>query len=184
MTDSNQLRLRDLLPSSLQIEQTMKEALSQERGVGATKLAWGVIGSQATDALKSVLDIDALQLLGLAWCAAKQLHDFTDRSKHPEGERSVVYLGSHKFKKTVYPQLAVTIEPFKPVTLRFALDLIADIRSMALAICNGYITSTGAGDGALSAQLKYGDLGLNKPQPKKVQFPGNFAFKPPGLAIR
>lgn len=183
MTEPNRLQVRDLLPNSLQIEQTMKDALSEERGVGATKLAWGVIGAQASDAIKSVLNIDALELLGGAWCVAKELHEYADHSKHPEGERSVVYLGGHRFKKTLYPQLAVTIEPFKPVTLRFTLDLLADIRSIALAICNGYITGTGAGDGALSAQLKYGDFAFNKPQQRKVKFPGNFAFKAPGLAI-
>jgi len=184
MIDPSQLKVRDLLPDRLQIDQTMKDKLSQDRGAGAPKLAWGVIGSQASDALKSVLNVDVLDVLGQAWSVVSQLHEYTDRSKHPEGERSVVYLGGHTFVKTLYPQLTVTIEPLKPVTLRFALDLIADIRSVALAICNGYITSTGAGDGALSAQLKYGDVALNKPQEKKVQFPGNFAFKSPGLAIR
>ncbi len=161
----------------------MKEALSQEQGVGATRLAWGVIGSQAADAIKSVLNVDALQLLGSAWCVAKELHEYTDRAKHPDGERSVVYLGSHSFKKTVYPQLAVTIEPFKPMTLRFALDLIADIRSIALAICNGRITGTGGGDGALGAQLSYGGVALNKLQSRKMRFPGSCAFKEPGLTI-
>lgn len=184
MIDPSQLQIRDLLPDSLQIEQTMKGALSQNRGAEAPKLAWNVVGSQASDALKSVLNINVLDALGEAWSVVSQLHEYTDRSKHPEGERSVVYLGGHEFVKTLYPQLTVTIEPFEPVLLRFALDLIADIRSVALAICNGFITSTGAGDGALSAQLKYGDLPLNKPQQKKVQFPGSFAFKAPGLAIR
>jgi hypothetical protein len=180
---ADQLQVRDLLPGSLQIEQTMKDALSQDHELGAQKLAWNFIGSQASDALKSVLNIDALQVLGSAWCVAKQLHDFTDPSKHPKGERSVVYLGSHKFKKTVYPELEVTIALFKPVKLRFTLDLLADIRSIALGICDGFITSTGGGDGALSAQLKYGDLALNRPQQKKVQFPGGYTFKAPGLTI-
>jgi len=184
MSDPSGLQVRDLLPSELQIERTMKEALSDEGGAGTTRLAWGVIGAQASDAVKSVLNMDALELLGRAWSVAKALHEYTDRSKHPEGERSVVYLGSHRLKKTVYPQLAVTIEPFKPVTLRFALDLVADIRSIALAICNGHITSTGAGDGNLGAQLRYGDIALNKLQQRKVTFPGSFAFKDPGLAIR
>jgi len=184
MLDPSQLRVRDLIPDGLHLDQTMKGALSQDRGAGAPRLAWGVIGSQASEALKSVLDMDVLDVLGQAWSVLSQLHEYTDRSKHPEGERSVVYLGGHKFVKTLYPQLTVTIEPLKPVTLRFALDLTADVRSVALAICNGYITSTGAGDGALSAQLKYGDLALNKPQQRKLQFPGSFAFKPPGLAIR
>lgn len=183
MAEPSGLQVRDLLPSDLQIEQTMKEALSKDQGIGAARLAWGVIGSQATDAIKGVLSLDALQLLGSAWSVAKELHEYTDRTKHPEGERSVVYLGSHKFKKTVYPQLAVTIEPFKPVTLRFALDLVADIRSIALAIMNGRITSTGGGDGALGAQLRYGDIALNQLQLRKVRFPGSFGFKDPGLAI-
>jgi hypothetical protein len=183
MAEPSGMQVRDLLPSGLQIEQTMKEALSKEQGVGATRLAWSVIGSQATDAIKSVLNVDALQLLGSAWAVAKELHEYTDRSKHPEGERSVVYLGSHRFKKTVYPGLAVTIEPFKPVTLRFALDLVADIRSIALAILNGRITGSGGGDGALGAQLRYGDIALNKLQLRKVRFPGSLAFKEPGIAI-
>jgi hypothetical protein len=183
MAEPSGLQLRDLLPSGLQIDQTMKDALSQERGVGATKLAWGVIGSQATDALKGALNMDVLELLGRAWGVAKALHEYTDRSKHPEGERSVVYLGANKFKKTVYPQLTVTIEPLKPVTLRFALDLVADIQSIALAICNGHIISTGGGYGNLGAQLRYGDIPLNKLQQRKVAFPGTFVFKEPGMAI-
>lgn len=184
MTEPEQLKIRDLLPDKLNVEQTMKDAMGKDRGTGTAKLAWGVIGSQGSDALKSVLGMNVLDVLGGAWSVVSQLHEYTDRSKHPEGERSVVYLGGHKFVKTLYPQLTVTIEPFKPVTLRFALDLIADIRSVALAICGGYITSTGVGDGALSAQLKYGTVALNKPQQKKLQFPGSFAFRAPGIAIR
>lgn len=183
MAEPSGLAVRDLLPGGLQIEQTVKGALSQERGAGATKLAWGFIGSQATEALKSVLNMDALDLLGRAWSVARELHEYADSSKHPAGERSVVYLGSHKLKKTVYPQLSVTVEPFKPVTLRFALDLIADIRSIALAICNGHITGSGGGEGNLGAQLRYGDITLNKLEPRKVKFPGNFAFKDPGIKI-
>lgn len=183
MADTSGVQVSDLLPSGLQIEQTMKDALSKEQGIGAARLAWGVIGSQATGAIRSVLNVDALQLLGSAWTFAKALHEYADPTKHPEGERSVVYLGSHRFKKTVYPQLTVTIEPFKPVTLRFALDLIADVRSIALAILNGRITGTGGGDGALGAALRYGDIPLNKVQLRKVQFPGSFAFKEPGLPI-
>ncbi|HEY6327023.1 MAG TPA: hypothetical protein VIW73_10990 [Candidatus Cybelea sp.] len=183
MADGSGVQVRDLLPSDLQIGQTMKETLSKEQGIGAARLAWGVVGSQAADAIKGVLNVDALQLLGSAWSVAKDLHEYTDRTKHPDGERSVVYLGSHRFKKTVYPQLAVTIEPFKPVTLRFALDLMADIRSVALSILNGRITGTGGGDGALGAQLRYGDIALNKLQLRKVGFPGSFAFKDPGIAI-
>jgi hypothetical protein len=183
MAEAIQVQVGDLLPDRLQIEQTVKEALSKEQGMGAARLAWGVIGSQASDSLKSVLNMDALDVLSGAWAAAKQLHEFTDRSKHPEGERSVVYLGGHKFTKSLYPMLAVTIEPFKCVTLRFTLNIVANVRSVALTILNGSITGTGAGDLDLGAQLNYGSLALNKLQSKKVQFPGQFALKAPGVPI-
>jgi hypothetical protein len=146
-------------------------------------VAWGVIGSQAGDALKSVLNMDALDVLGSAWAMAKQLHEFTDRSKHPEGERSVAYLGNHKFTKSMYPILAVTIEPFKCVNLRFTLNIVANVRAVALTILNGYITGAGAGDLDLGAQLNLGNLALNKLQSKKMQFPSIVALKAPGVAI-
>jgi hypothetical protein len=183
MTDHSAVQVRDLLPDGLQLEQTVKEALSSNRDIGAAKLAWGVIGSEATHALKSVLSLDVFEVVAGVWCAAKELHEFTDRSKHPAGERSVVYLGGHEFVKTVYPTLAVTIGPYKCPPLRFTLELATTIRSIALAICGGCITGLGAGDGDIGGHLKLGDIDLGKKQSRKVPFPRQLEFKAPGLTI-
>jgi hypothetical protein len=183
MTEKSEMRLRDLLPDNVQMESTVKEALDKEPGIGATRLAWGVIGSEATGALKSVLDLDVFDVVAQGWCVAKELHEYTDRSKHPSGERSVVYLGQHTFVQSVYPILTITIGSFKSVPLRFTLELAANIRGAALAVCNGYITSVGSGDGDVSAQLKYGSINLNKQQSKKVPFPAHVEFTTPGLPI-
>jgi hypothetical protein len=183
MTEGSELQVRDLLPNSAQMEPTIKEALCKDPGIGAARLAWGVIGSQASESLKSVLDFDVFQVLAKGWCLVKELHEYTDRSKHPSGERSVVYLGEHTFVKDVYPTLNITIGSFKGVSLRFTLELTANIRSIALAICDGCITSVGSGDGDVSAQLKYGGIALNTQQSKKVPFPAHIPFKAPGLAI-
>ncbi len=183
MTEQSALQVRDLLPDGLQLEQTVKDALGSQRDVGAAKLAWGVIGSEASGALKGVLNIDLFEIVAQVWCTAREFHEYTDRSKHPSTERSVVYLGEHAFTKEIYPTLAVTIGPYKCPPLRFTLALATTIRSIALVICDGRITSLGAGDGDISGQLKYGDVDLTKKQSRKVPFPGHFDFKAPGLAI-
>lgn len=183
MTEQSGLQVSDLLPNSLQLESTLRDELCKDSGIGATRLAWGFIGSEATEALKGLLKLDVFEVLARGWCAASELHEFTDRSKHPSGERSVVYLGQHAFTKTVYPTLTITIGSFKGVPFRFTLALTANIRSVALGICNGYITSVGSGDGDVGAQLKYGGVDLTKLSSRKVQFPAHYEFKAPGLAI-
>lgn len=182
MTDSSGLKVSDLLPAGLQLEQTMKTKLCEDPGVAGTKLAWGFIGSEATNALKTVLNIDVFDVIGRCWCVAKELHEYADPSKHPAGEISIVNLGQHTFTKDLYPTLDVTIAPYK-TSLRFTLKLAANIRAVALAICSGYITSIGSGDGDFSAELKYGDVSLNKKQSKKVTFPPHLDFRAPGLQL-
>jgi hypothetical protein len=183
MTDQSALQVRDLLPDGLQLGQTVEEAVRSNRDMGAAKFAWGVIGSEATSALKGVLDLDVFDVVARVWCGAKELHDFADRSKHPAGERSVLYLGEHAFTKTMYPTLAITIGPYKCPPLRFTLELVATIRSIALSICDGCITGLGSGDGDISGRLSYGDIDLTKRQSKKVPLPARVEFKAPGLAI-
>ncbi len=183
MTDSAAMKLRDLVPDRAQMESTVKQSLSNDPNARGAKLAWGVVGSQATDALKGVLDLDVFELLARAWCTAKQIHDYKDASKHPTGERSVVFLGEHAFATSYYPTLTVTIGSLKSVSLRFTLALTANIRSVALAICDGCITGLGAGDGDLGAQLAYAGVTLGQLASRKLPFPARVEFKAPGLAI-
>jgi len=180
MTDQSGLTLRQLMPDAPQLGPTVIAALRKDPQKSAATLGWETLGAEAAD---SVLNVDVLEALGRAWCAAKELHEYADSSKHPAGERSIVYLGEHAFTKTVYPTLTVTITPFNPVRFRFTLELSANMRSVALYILNGCITGVGMGDGSVSADLKYDELDLRKVDSQKVQFPGRHDFAAPGLKI-
>ncbi len=182
MAESSSLQVRDLLLEGLRLERAVKEAYKSQ-GDGGVKIAWGVVGSEASTALNGVLDLDVFEVIGRVWCKAKEVRDFADLSKHPSGERSVVYLGQHAFTKATYPTLSVAIGPYTCPPLRFTLELAVTIRSIALSICDGYVTSVGAGDGNVSAQFSYSDIDLSNKQSRKLPLPGDFNFSPPGLPI-
>jgi len=184
MTEQSGCQIRQLLPSSLeQMEGTLKNELCKDPGVSQSKLAWGFVGSEATEAVQSVLNCDVFELVAQGWCVAKELHEYTDTTRHPPGERSIVYLGGHSFVKTIYPVLDITIGSYKCTSLRFTLELAANFRAVALAISDGHITGAGAGDGDVSAQLKYGGVTLHNKETRKMPFPARIEFKSPGLAI-
>ena len=184
MTESSGCQVRELLPASLaSMDDLMKQALCKDSDIRPRTLAWGFIGSEATDALRSVLDCEVFELVAQGWCVAKELREYSDPARHPPGERSIVYLGKHSFVKTVHPVLDVTIESIKCPSLRFTLELAANFRSVALSITGGCITGAGAGDGDVGIQLKYGDATLLDKETRKVPFPARIDFKAPGLLI-
>ena len=182
MTDQGGLPLSELLPSDVNLGQAIKDKLSGSSGV--PPLAWNVVGTQACNALNSVLKIDVLEVVGDAYTTLKDLHEYTDPSKHPKGERSVVFLGEHSFSTNVLPALDIGIGTLPPVTMQFTLEVAVNVRAIALTICEGCITSVGGSDADVSALLKYGDVELvSKKESKRVQLPAHFDFKAPGLAI-
>jgi len=184
MTEQSGCRVRELLPASLKrMNGTVKDELCKEPGISQTRLAWGFIGSESTQAVQSVLDYDVFELVAHGWCVAKELHEYTDPVRHPSGERSIVHLGEHKFVKVLHPVLDITVGPIKCTSLRFTLELAANFRAVALSISNGRITGAGAGDGYVSAKLKYGGVTLHNKESRKVPFPLRIDFSAPGLAI-
>jgi len=184
MTESSGCQVRELLPASFSpMEDVLKQALCKDPGIGPRTLAWGFIGSEATGALRSVLDCDVFELVAHGWCVAKELLEYSDPARHPPGERSIVHLGKHSFVKTVHPVLDVTIDSIKCASLRFTLELAANFRSVALSISDGRITGAGAGDGDVGIQLKYGEATLLDKETRKVPFPARIDFKAPGLPI-
>jgi hypothetical protein len=184
MTELNGCQVRELLPGPFEpMADTVKDQLCQDPGINQAKLAWGFIGSEATQSVRSVLDTDVFELVAQGWCVAKELHEYTDRNKHPLGERSIVHLAEHEFVKVVHPVLDIMIGSYKSTTLRFDLELTAHFRAAALAICDGYITGVGAGDGNVIATLKYHDVTLNSQHTREVPYPAHIDFKAPGLAI-
>jgi hypothetical protein len=184
MTESSGCQVRELLPASLApMDDVLKQVLCKNPDIGPRTLAWGFVGSEATDALRNVLDCDVFELVAQGWCVAKELQEYSDPARHPPGERSIVYLGKHSFVKTVHPVLDVMVESTRCASLRFTLELAANFRSVALSISDGRITGAGAGDGDVGIELKYGEVTLLAKETRKVPFPARIDFKAPGLLI-
>ena len=185
MADNSGCKVRDLLPDELDgMETEVRQALEKDAGAGGAKLAWSFIGSQATDAIADTLDFDVFELLARGWCAARELHEYTNPARHPRGEHSVVQLGEHKFTTSVHPVLKCSLDAVALPTLRFTLEFTATVEAVALDIVNGHITAAGAGECYVSAQLKYGEVKLHKPLASRhVKLPGRLTFKRPGFPI-
>lgn len=185
MNPTSSVKLKDLLPTELPgMRDAVEQELRREPVAGGGKLAWEFIGSEATDAVREALDCDLFEILAQAWCKVRALHEYTDETRHPRDEKSVVHLGEHEFPTTIPIVLTAMIGPIPGPTLRFALELIAHFNSAALSIRGGHIIAIAAGDCLVSAQLKYGKVDLHDAaQSRKVTLPGRIRFDAPGLAI-
>jgi len=181
----NGVTLGQLVPDPFDgMESTVKSEASRSAGVEQKNLLWSFVGSKAEEAVRDALDCDVFEVIAQGWCLARELHEYTDRTKHPIGEKSVVHLGEHAFKVDVHPTVVVIIDKAEAARLRFTLELAANFRAVALSICNGCITGIAAGDGYVSAQLKYGSVSLHKRKDsRKVKLPVQIDFKAPGYAI-
>jgi len=180
------LTLGDLLPDRLDgIDDGARAALSENPDVGKMKLAWGYVGGQLQEALKSALDCPALDALASAWSTAALLAEYADAAKHPPGERSVVELGAHEVSREFNPVIAVTIGSCPCVELDFTFAVTANFGGVKLGILDGHIMGGETGDAWASAQLSLHGVPLHKPaESKKLALPGAFTFPAPGLAIR
>ena len=181
MAESSRPRVGDLLPASLEgLADRVKDELAADPAVGRHKLAWDLIGSEIEGALRSVLDCDLIETLASAWTTARALQDYADPDKHPPGESSVVHLGEREVERELHPVVGVTIAGRDCMELRFTLCLAAEFSGLALSIRAPYITGGAAGDLKASAQLKYGEVALHKPQEsRRIDLPGRFGFDPP-----
>lgn len=184
MSEQSGCPIRDLLPASFdRMAGTMQTELCRQDGVTGTRLAWGFVGSEASSAVLSVLNVDVFELVAHGWCVAKELHEYTDSTRHPPNEHAIVHLGEHAFVKALHPVLEVMVGPIDCGSLRFTLELAAHFRAVALTIVSAHIIAVDAGDGFVGATLKYGDVTLHNAETRKVPFPAQLAFRAPGLAI-
>ncbi len=185
MTERIIVAVKDLLPASLKgIGGVIKTEIGKEGKAGFPGFAWNLIGSKANDVLRGTLNGDVFELLARGWCAARELHKYTDPTKHPRGERSVVFLGQHTLTCKAYPMIIVTVGPTQYPPLRLTLELKATFRTAALTVQDGHIRSLDAGDCSVSAQLKYGEIKLHDElKSRNITLPGKLEFEAPGLAI-
>lgn len=175
----------ELLPDTFNgMEGVVRDELSKNPATGLASTMWGFVGSTATDAIRSRLNFDVVELLGRGWALARELHEYKDPVKHPPGQRSILHLGEHEMTTELHPVLTLMIGSMQAPSLRFTLEITAHIRSVALGILDGHITGLGSGDCFLSAQLKHSEIALHNPlETRKVTLPGHYSFKTPGLPI-
>ena len=184
MNEQGVVTVADLLPERLSLGPAVEEAMRADpelRGLGA---AWGLVGDQAAEKLRGLLDCDLFELLAKAWVQAKALQDYADPAKHPPGETAIVPLAEHKFVREIHPAIAVTMSGCPPVTLRFTIALAAQFRGLSLTIEDGHITALTLGETSVTAQLKYGSVKLtDEMKSDNMKLPGRHLFDAPGLKI-
>lgn len=177
--------LSALIPDRLDsLAERARARLCDDQEVGGMKLAWDYIGNELGHALTSVLDCDLLEVLATAWAEAAPLAAFADPAMHPAGERSVVELGEHEFSRELHPVVAVTVGSCPCVELDFVLALRAHVGGLRLSILDGHIVGGNLGELWASAQLSYEGVPLHPPsESRKIEIPGDFQFRPPGIRI-
>jgi len=177
--------LSALLPDRLDsMAERVKTKLCEDDEVGGMKLAWGFVGNEIFNALKSVLDCDLLEILGKGWAQAGALADFADPAKHPPGERSVIELGEHDVSRELHPVIAVTVGSCPCVELKFTLTVTAKVGGVRLSILDSHIVGGDLGEAWASAQLSYEGVPLHSASDtKKISIPGEFGFASPGIQI-
>jgi len=182
---AERVSLADLLPNRLDsLADRARSALSEDKQVAGMKLAWGYVGSQLQQALRSTLDIPLMEALAGSWSTAAQLAEFADPARHPSGERSVIELGDHDLSQEFKPVIAVTIGPCPCLELDFIFAVSAKFGGVKLTIGDGHILGGETGDAWASGQLSLHGVPLHKPaESKKLALPGVFEFAGPGLPI-
>ena len=178
--------LADLLPDRLDsLGDRARAALSEDKDVAGMKLAWGYVGSQLQQALRSTLDIPVMEALATGWSTAAELASYADPTRHPPGERSVIELGEHKLAQEFKPVIAVTIGSCPCLELDFTFAVSARFGGVKLAIADAHLVGGETGDAWASCQLSLHGLPLHEAaESKKVALPGAFHFAAPGVPIR
>ena len=177
--------LADLLPQRLEsLPDRARATLSRDEQVAGMRLAWGYVGSQLQQALRSMLDIPAMEALAGGWSTAAKLAEFADPARHPPGERSVIELGEHELGREFKPVIAVTIGSCPCLELDFTFAVSAKFGGVKLAIADGHILGGETGDAWASGQLSLHGVPLHKPaESRKVALPEAFEFAAPGVLI-
>ena len=182
---ADRVSLASLLPERLDsVAERIRPKLCENEDVDRMKLAWGFIGSQLLESLKSVLDCDLLEVLAKAWAEAAPLAELADPARHPPGERSLVELGEHEISRQLEPVVAVTIGPCPCVELRFQVTITAHVGGVRLSVVDGHITGGDPGELWASAALSFEGVPLHPAQEsRRIALPGQFSFSPPGIRI-
>ena len=182
---ANGLPLSALLPDRLDsMAERVRGKLGEDEQARGMKLAWDYVGKQLHGALKSVLDVDIVEILAKAWAKSDALSGLADPTGHSPGERTLIELGEHEVSRELHPTVAVTITSCPCVELKFTLAVSAHVGGANLAIVDGHIVGGELGETWASAILSYDGVPLHSPaESSKVELPGEFALVSPGIPI-
>lgn len=183
MTEEYGVAVRDLLPTAFNdLAGSIQNGLAHDDDSRPSipGFAWNIAASETATAIRDSLDCDVFELVARGWCFANEMRKYKDK---PPGTTSIVYLGVHAVTTDVHPVLTLSILGIPCRPIRFTVELKANFETAAVLITDASIVGMDAGDCFVSAQLKYGNIGLHDAvKSRHLTLPGRIRFKTP-LAI-
>jgi hypothetical protein len=172
--------LRDLIEVS---ESDVEHAASDVAATAGGGRIHGFAASIGATKLNEALDKDVGDALALGWSKVKAVRDAAKRSLQHPGETSIVTLGQHELTSTHHPVLSIRVAELPAAEIRFTLDLVAQFKSVKLAISDGRIRSVSPGEASAIAKLKYGNVELNKKSTPAWKLPGEIRLSGDGIPV-
>lgn len=172
--------LRDLVEVS---ESDVEHAASDFAADSGGHRIHGFAAHIGADKLNEALDKDVSDALALGWSKLKAVRDAAKRSLAHPGETSVVTLGQHELTSTHHPVLTVSVAKLSPAEMRFTLELVAQFKSVKLAISDGRLRSVSPGEASAMARLKYKNVELSKKSTPAWKLPGEIRLSGGGIPV-
>lgn len=172
--------LRDLIEVSESDVEHAATDFAEESGGSRIR---GFAAHIGADKLNEALDKDVGDSLALGWTRVKAVRDAAKRSMQHPGETSVVTLGQHDLTSTHYPVLTVSVAKLPAAEIRFTLELVAQFKSVKLAISDGRIRSVSPGEASAIARLKYKNVELSKKSTPAWKLPGEIRLRGDGIQV-
>lgn len=172
--------LRDLVEVS---ESDVEHAASDFAADSGGGRIHGFAAHIGADKLNEALDKDVGDVLALGWCKLKAVRDAARRSLEHPGETSVVTLGQHELTSTHHPVLTVSVAKLPSAELRFTLEVVAQFKSVKLAICDGRLRSVSPGEASAIARLKYKNAELTRKSTPAWKLPGQIRLSGDGIPV-
>jgi len=172
--------LRDLIEVS---ENDVEHAASDFAATSGGGRIHGFAAGIGANKLNEALDKDVGSALAVGWTKVKAVRDAAKRSLQHPGETSIVTLGQHELTSTHHPVLSIRVAELPAAEIRFTLDLVAQFKSVKLAISDGRIRSVSPGEASAIAKLKYGNVELSKRSTPSWKLPGEIRLTGDGVVV-
>ena len=172
--------LRDLVEVSDSDVEHAASDFAAESGGGRIH---GFAAHIGADKLNEALDKDVGDVFALGWCKLKAVRDAAKRSLEHPGETSVVTLGQHDLTSTHHPVLTVSVAKLPSAEMRFTLEVVAQFKSVKLAISDGRLRSVSPGEASAIARLKYKNVELTRKSTPAWKLPGQIQLSGDGIPV-